>query len=78
MKSYLKFTEGKPSDSGKTRTWSVDHVNDGGNLGWIQWYAPWRKYCFYSNDSCLYDAACLMDIGLFLTQRMAEHKKDQV
>lgn len=75
--SYLKFTEGRASDSGKTRTWNVDHKDSGDNLGCISWYAPWRRYCFYPNDDRLFDASCLMDIGLFLTQRMAEHKKTQ-
>jgi hypothetical protein len=73
--SYLEFTEGRPSDSGKTKQWQVDHVDGDNNLGYISWYAPWRRYCFYPNDDRLFDAACLMGIGLFITQRMAEYKK---
>lgn len=74
VKSYLQFVDGPPSASGKTKTWIVRHM-DGTSLGPISWHAPWRKYVYYPIGDSLFDAACLMDISLFLTQQMAKHKE---
>jgi hypothetical protein len=60
----------------KTDTWWL-YSKDGGHLlGEIKWYSPWRRYAFYPKIGCLFEAECLGDIVIFLTNRMDERKRD--
>lgn len=49
---HIKFVEGpnKP----KTKTWWVVNKYDDFHLGWVGWFAKWRKYAFFLNQTlCL-------------------------
>jgi hypothetical protein len=44
-------------------------------LGYVKWYVPWRRYCFFTDSSGLvFDASCLADIQDFINKLMAERK----
>lgn len=60
--SYLKFVD-NPSESGKTVISQVNNLN-GEPLGVISWYGPWRRYCFFPRNDCIFDYACLTEINL--------------
>lgn len=49
------------SDSGKTQVYCVQGRS--GMLGIIQWYGPWRAYCFHPNDDTVWSVGCLNDIN---------------
>jgi hypothetical protein len=47
-------------------------------LGYVKWYAPWRKYCFFIDvPGLVFDAGCLADIQDFINRLMAERKKSE-
>ena len=76
MKEYqfLYFVErdSKP----KTKVFEVRNKMFNTFLGEIKWYAPWRKYCYFSPQSeFVYDAGCLADIADFLNDLMAERRQ---
>ncbi len=52
----------------KTSEWNC--LNQGGTfLGRVAWYAPWRQYCFYTeDDETVFSAGCLRDIAEFMTE----------
>jgi hypothetical protein len=77
MKSFLVFREAG-SDGIKTRRWYVENRQTGGNIGYVSWYAAWRRYCFSTpNAMVILDAGCLSEIEAFLLKAMAEHKKSK-
>ena len=43
-------------------------------LGEIRWYAPWRQYCFYPQDECVFSKGCMNDICDFIN-RLGELRK---
>lgn len=71
---YLSFIEQEPK--AKTKVFAVVNKLSNGLLGSIMWYAPWRKYCFYTAaHSLVFDASCLTDIRDFMDELMEDHKK---
>jgi hypothetical protein len=58
----------------KTHIYSVEK-HDGTKLGYIDWYGPWRQYCFYPAGQTLWSLGCLDDIATFLTDLKDERKK---
>ena len=62
---YVLFSYHSQSKSGKTSIWHVSNRFDQSFLGLIQWYAPWRQYCFYPYGNIVLAGSCLKDIDEF-------------
>lgn len=73
--TYTRFTE--IADTGKTKVWAVDNVNDGSHLGVIKWHGPWRKYVLRIEEKTIWSADCLRDVVEFIEKRMAERSLEQ-
>ncbi len=60
--SYINFSKMGMSTSGLTERWEV---RSEGNvqLGWISWFAAWRRYCFSPAPATIHDASCLREIA---------------
>lgn len=72
--SFLTFAENGRSASGKTKLFTVMSAA-GGVLGWVSWYAPWRKYCAaVSSPDNIFDPTCLREIADFCEKQTKEHK----
>jgi len=70
---YMYFVELRPK--AKTRVFSCRQQRRSGHeIGRVQWYAPWRQYCYFPMPS-VYSAGCLRDILVFLDQANAEHRR---
>lgn len=61
---YMTFRE--VSATAKTITVHVTNNASGGLLGQIKWYAPWRQYCFFPADDCVFNHSCLTEIVQFI------------
>jgi hypothetical protein len=70
-KQYLQFTE--QDQQGKTKRYAIEN-KVGITLGYIRWNGAWRKYCFFTLDSRLFDNKCLMEIVQFMDRLNKEHK----
>jgi len=74
---YLSFVELEPKP--KTKVFEVRSKSSNCLLGFVQWYAQWRKYCFLTASGTVYgtvfDADCLRDIQDFINRLMLERKK---
>lgn len=70
--NYLSFTERKTFK--KTKTYDIASTTNDCFLGVVQWYAPWRRYCFYSapRSMAIYDLNCLQEICSFIVKLMNE------
>ena len=46
-------------------------------LGTLQWYGPWRQYCFFPEYDTVWSAGCLRDVQAFLDGLAEERKKGE-
>lgn len=58
----------------RTEIWHVLSKRHGNRLGVIQWYAPWRQYCFYPEADCVFNNRCLQKITEFLEHLMIRYR----
>ena len=59
----------------KTQIYDVFAKGNESLLGIIQWYAPWRQYCFFPSEECVFSKGCLNDINHFIEQLMQTRKQ---
>ena len=68
---YMIFTH-MPDDH-KTERWVVLNKSDGSTLANISWYWPWRQYCFFPAEGCVFNHGCLHTITAFMVERQKIH-----
>jgi hypothetical protein len=68
--SHLRFVRLPDSKSGLTKRWMVYPVSSNDELGSIGWYAPWRRYVFYTLEDRLFDVDCFRNIADFMEREM--------
>jgi len=69
---YLSFIE--QTTKTKTKVFKVQNKLLW-ELGYVKWYAPWRKYCLFLDSAGLvFDAGCLADIQNFINKLMEERR----
>lgn len=71
-KSYFLTIEIKCT--GKTKTFMVFSRVNNAHLGYVRWYSPWRRYCFFPADSTIFDGACLDQMCQFIVAQNLDHK----
>lgn len=72
--TFVTFVRIGDSPSGKTKQWRVDG-SDGTCVGYVRWYAPWRKYSFRTtNVNAVFEQVCLREIAAFVEAQTAYHK----
>lgn len=72
---YIHFV--KIQDKPKTSVWSCRNNRSGRPLGIVEWYSPWRQYCYTDCSPILaghavYSRGCLADIAAFLAELAKE------
>ena len=73
LESYIRFAEGPPKP--RTKTWWVVAERNDAHLGWIGWFARWRKYAFWPKANTVFEENCLRDISAFCENQTATHKQ---
>lgn len=73
MAKWIDFVE--QESKGKTKIFKVIAKEGGNFLGTIKWFSNWRKYCFYPENSTIFETDCLNDISNFLKELMDDRKK---
>lgn len=73
MSKYIKFELFEKKK--KTRVYSVKQHDTLFILGFIKWFAAWRKYCFYPEDGIIFDTSCLQAIIDFIKKLMDERRE---
>lgn len=71
FRGFLTFEDRGLSPSGKTRRFVITN-KEGTSLGYIQWVAGWRRYCFFPTGQPYFDAGCLEEIRQKLIELMQE------
>lgn len=74
MSKWIRFEDAGSSASGKTQRWVVRACERGAVLGFVSWYAAWRKYTFAPATASIFEEDCLRDIAQFCESKTAEHK----
>lgn len=57
----------------KTKVWRV--ILNNMLLGRIGWWSPWRRYTFFPEPRTLFDASCMQQLVVFITNQMYLRKK---
>lgn len=71
--SFLEFVD-KSVVGRKTKLIEVWSKGGPTILGFIKWYGPWRKYCFYPADGTIFDPSCLLEIAAHTGNLTWNHK----
>lgn len=71
--SYLQFNQVR--DTGKTKVFQVVSIQRGIPLGEVKWFAAWRRYVFFPEQSTLFDANCLDELQRFIGRLMLDREK---
>lgn len=50
----------------KTQVWICRSNSKDDFLGIVEWYSPWRQYCFNTEDNIILAKSCLIDIVYFV------------
>ena len=74
--THIKFVPAPPKP--KTFVWWVVNKYDDDHLGWIGWFARWRKYSFYPKADTVYEEICLREIAEFCQRKTSEHRHAKV
>ena len=69
---YIEFD--KIGDTGKTEIWNILSKSNDFILGRIQWYGPWRQYCFLPSPNSVLNVGCMDDIKKKIGDLMAERR----
>jgi len=67
---YIHFVEVSGAGSAIKR-FSVRNNKSREQLGLVRWYGQWRRYCFFPEPCCVFNADCLSDIREFMAQLKA-------
>lgn len=59
----------------KTKRWEVRSRQGASVLGYLQWFSPWRRYCFYPDAYAVFEQDCLREIADFIEAKTTEHKQ---
>jgi len=64
---YIYFI--KVEDKPKTSVWHCrSRSSDDELLGIVEWYGPWRQYCFSPEAQTVFNVTCFDDISNFIRQ----------
>ena len=71
---YLKFNEFQKSGR-KTLTVLVLSAASNDRLGIIEWYAGWRKYCFFPDADTVWSEDCMDDVKAKIRELMQARRR---
>jgi hypothetical protein len=63
----------------RTKNICIINRSSGNEIGFIEWYAPWRQYCFMPSLEfhTVWNNTCLTDIITVINKLMKERKIDK-
>ena len=68
MSKYIKFVHIEPGNIEKPNYWDVINKKEGDSLGRIQYYATWKRFCFFPASGSVFSVECLEDIIAFIKE----------
>lgn len=71
--SFLTYSE--VHTKGVTKRWQV--LSSGTLLGFVSWFAHWRRYTFYPMPQTVFDASCLRDVAQFCQSETDKRKAER-
>lgn len=73
-RTYLRFSEIATEPGRKTKVWHVigaNHIV----LGRVAFWAHWRRYVFFPGSDKLFDASCMSQISVFLSNETGKWRE---
>jgi len=63
---YIQFVKQERQPKKITDNYSCQTRAGGVEIGVVEWYRPWRQYCYFPTISAVYSKGCLCDIADFI------------
>ena len=75
-KTFIEFRHigSKP----KTNVYGIYSLENGGKLGEVYWYGPWRQYTFVPDYETVWHKGCLQDVIDFVDKVNREHREKKI
>jgi len=73
---YLVFDE-LETPKRKTKVINVINIKGDDVIGMIEWYGPWRQYCFFPEFDTVWNMTCLNDINELIQKLMKDRKTEK-
>lgn len=73
---YIYFEKLPNRDGRTTMNWAIRSKSNKAPLGRVEWYSPWRRYCFEGFVGATFDEICLRDIAAFCEKETARRKEN--
>ena len=70
--TWIRFDELTPNPA--TKRWAVMPKDGSAQIGRVQWYGPWRKYCFMPVANTVFEQICLREIAAFCEDQTKLHR----
>lgn len=70
--TWIRFDELTPNPA--TKRWAVMPTDGSAQIGRVQWYGAWRKYCFMPIPNCVFEQMCLREIADFCENQTKLHR----
>lgn len=70
------FVEGILRPGRKTPEYGVVNHRTDALLGWIEWYSPWQKFCFWPEGDTVWSTDCLADVQAAIKRAEAARKDE--
>lgn len=70
---YIHFV--KTKDKPKTSEWECRNNRSDEVLGWVEWYGPWRQYCFCPDGGMVFNVGCMENIIDFVKKCGEWHRE---
>jgi hypothetical protein len=63
---YIRFVKQPEGKSRNTDIYSCRTNATDTEIGIVEWYKAWRRYCYFPTTQAVYSAGCLKDIADFI------------
>lgn len=72
---YIEVRKAPQDPRRRTPTYVVTNKHSGADLGTIQWYGPWRQFCFFPLAVTVWSNGCLDDVKDAISKAMDESRR---
>jgi len=71
---YIEVRKAPQDPKRKTPTYEITNKHSGASIGTVQWYGPWRQFCFLPLGATVWSTGCLDDVKDVIKQAMDERR----
>lgn len=75
MKTSYQFIHFTQAQLEGNPVWNCANNRSNVVLGYVAWYRPWKRHCYFPAEPAVYSDGCLRDILHFIGQLTAQNSE---